>query len=116
MPPTVRLDKAIALSRVGGDAELLGELAQLFLDDYPRLLTNLKNAAADQDAAALERAAHTLKGSVSNFGAQEVFDAAYRLELLGRNQELSALTESIAALENALALLRPELQALSAAI
>src|SRR5205823_1268848 len=37
-----QLDRAGALERVGGDAELLGELADLFRQDCPRLLEALR--------------------------------------------------------------------------
>ena len=30
-----QLDESLALSRVGGDVELLKEVIELFLDDYP---------------------------------------------------------------------------------
>ena len=63
------LDRALALSRVGGDEDLLREIAGLFLDDYPNLVEKIKQALAANDARGLERASHSLKGSVANFGA-----------------------------------------------
>src|SRR5262249_1948141 len=66
-PSAGSLDRALALSRVGGDAELLKEIAMLFLEEYPRVLDELRNAIARGDARSVERTAHGLKGSVSNF-------------------------------------------------
>ncbi len=63
------LDEAVALSRVGGDVELLREVVGLFLDDYPQSLDLIRDAVARGDQAGLERHAHSLKGSVSTFGA-----------------------------------------------
>ena len=53
-------DKAVALSRVGGDIELLKEIAVLFLEDYPRSLTDLRDAvhARFQAGAAVKLEAH----------------------------------------------------------
>ena len=74
--PDIMFDKAVALSRVGGDAELLKEIAVLFLDDYPNSLSELRLAVACGDAKRVERSAHGIKGSVSNFGARPAVDAA----------------------------------------
>src|SRR5580700_12210479 len=83
------LDEALALSRVGGDFELLREVVGLFLDDYPRALEKIRNAVAANDASGVEHNAHSLKGSVSTFGAKDVFEAALALEKLGRSANLS---------------------------
>jgi two-component system, sensor histidine kinase and response regulator len=106
------VDRELALSRVGGDVELLKEIAGLFLEDYPKLLDELLAAAARGDAKTVERAAHGLKGSVSNFGARAAVDAAWMLESLGRAQKLADVEPGIRTLEQALEALRPELEAL----
>lgn len=106
------VDREVALSRVGGDVELLKEIAQLFLGDYPNTLADLHAAAASGDAKALERAAHGLKGSVSNFGARQAVEAARALEAMGRAQQLAEVEQVLRTLELALAALRPELESL----
>ena len=108
------LDKDAALSRVGGDEELLRELASLFLNDYPQTLEQLRTSVANQEAGAVERLAHGLKGSVSNFGANEVFVAARTLEESGRGGAMDQVEESFRKLETALGRLKPELEALVA--
>jgi two-component system sensor histidine kinase/response regulator len=106
------IDRELALSRVGGDTELLNEIAVLFLDDYPKLLEELRIASERGDARAIERTAHSLKGSVSNFGASAAVEAAFTLENMGRAQELGDIQASLRALEQALEALRPQLEAL----
>jgi len=105
-------DRAVALSRVGGDAELLKEIAILFLDDYPKSLSELRQAVEAGDARRVERTAHGLKGSVSNFGARPAVDAAMELETMGRAQKLVEVEQVLHTLELALAALRPELESL----
>lgn len=105
-------DKAVALSRVGGDVELLKEIAELFLDDYPKSLNELREAVEARDPKRVERSAHGLKGSVSNFGARPAVDAALKLETMGRAQKLVEVEQVLNSLELALAALRPELEAL----
>jgi len=105
-------DKELALSRVGGDVELLKEIAILFLDDYPKSLIELRAAVQSRDAKRVERSAHGLKGSVSNFGARPAVDAALQLETMGRAQKLVEVEQVLRTLELALAALRPELESL----
>ena len=107
-----QLDESVALSRVGGDVELLREVVGLFLDDYPQSLDLIRDAVARGDQSSLERHAHSLKGSVSTFGAQEAYDAATALEKQGRTGDLSCAPEGLRRLEHAMIALRPELVAL----
>jgi len=103
------LDHATALSRVGGDLELLKEIAALFLDEYPRELAEMRKALATGDAPTLERSAHGLKGSVANFGARAAVDAAFQLEQFGKAGKLDQAPPALAELERALACLHGEL-------
>jgi two-component system sensor histidine kinase/response regulator len=83
------LDKDEVMERVDGDTELLMEIMDLFISDYPRLMLNIKNAIAQKDSKVLEQNAHALKGSVGNFSANSVFDIALSLEVMGRNNDMS---------------------------
>jgi PAS domain S-box-containing protein len=91
-------DMASALERVEGDVELLHEMVGLFLEELPELLTNLREAVTAGDAKAIERAAHKLKGSVGNFAAQPAFEAAFRLEKIGRAGDLTEAESGFQAL------------------
>ncbi len=104
-----QLDESLALSRVGGDVELLKEVVELFLDDYPATFEKIKAAVATRNALALEHHAHSLKGSVSTFGASRAFEAAFTLEKQGRSGDLTGAPEGLLQLEQALEALRPEL-------
>ena len=108
----VQIDEALALGRVGGDFELLQEVVGLFLDDYPKTLREIQAALTTGDASGVERYAHSLKGSVSTFGAKDVFESALALEKLGRSGDLSCAPEAVAKLEQSLSSLHPELEAL----
>ncbi|MCX6638185.1 MAG: Hpt domain-containing protein [Acidobacteria bacterium] len=106
------LDHSLALERVGGDERLLREIAVLFLDECPRVMREIRAAVEAGDAVALELAAHSLKGSVGNFGADKVFQAALRLEAIGRSRDLSSAHEALSDLVSAMDSLRPALVAL----
>jgi PAS domain S-box-containing protein len=104
-----QLDESLALSRVGGDVELLKEVVELFLDDYPSTFEKIKAAVASSNASALEHHAHSLKGSVSTFGANRAFEAAFTLEKQGRSGDLTGAQDGLLQLEQALEALHPEL-------
>jgi HPt (histidine-containing phosphotransfer) domain-containing protein len=106
------LDRATALARVGGDLDLLKEIAGLFLDEYPRALDEMQKALALGDPKRLERSAHGLKGSVANFGARSAVDAAFQLEQLGHANKLDQAPKALASLERALASLHAELSSI----
>jgi two-component system sensor histidine kinase/response regulator len=82
------LDRELALARVDGDEGLLADLAKLFCEECPKLLFAVEDAVARRDTAALKRAAHSLKGSMSTFAAREATEAALRLEELASAGEL----------------------------
>jgi HPt (histidine-containing phosphotransfer) domain-containing protein len=103
---------AAALARVGGDEELLSEIAEIFLDQCPEALSEVRAAVESKDPVTLQEAAHSLKGSVGNFGAKDAFDAALRLEMMGRQQNLTDSTAALADLERALENLQPQLSKL----
>jgi HPt (histidine-containing phosphotransfer) domain-containing protein len=107
------LDRTTALIRVGGDYELLSEMAQLFLNEFPKSLDELRAAVRARDPCRVERSAHSLKGSIGNFGAEAAFEAALRLEIAGRRGEMHSVDRLLTDLEEALRDLKPELMNLS---
>ena len=106
------VQQAQVLARFGGDRQLLAEIIATFLDDYPRLLACIQAAIENGDGKALEVAAHTLKGSVANFGADAAVAAARTLEQLGRLRQLRDAPAAYTALVQALEQVHSELLAL----
>ena len=103
------IDWLAAIAHLEGDVELLKEIAGMFLDQCPELLERSRNAVAKADPVEIERAAHTIKGSVGNFAAKAAFEAAQRLERIGRDGLLDQAEEAQAALEAELDRLKPAL-------
>ncbi|MCH7979501.1 MAG: response regulator [Acidobacteria bacterium] len=99
-------------ARFEGDRELFREVAGLFLDDHPKLLSKIRSAVGRRDSEALVRAAHALKGAVGNFAAQSAFEAAQKLETIGRERDWAAAEQSCAELEKEIKRLEPTLVAL----
>jgi two-component system sensor histidine kinase/response regulator len=79
------VDWDAALETVGGDRALLREAVELFLaTDYPRQLEQLRDGIARQDADAVKKAAHGLKGTLDSFGSRGARDLAKEMETMGR--------------------------------
>ena len=111
--PYRAFDLAQAMDRVGGDQDLLREIAALFLEDGPRMMGEVEQACRNGDATALASAAHGLKGCVATFGAKPAYEAALALETAGRNQDLSRAAEDLLRLEVAIGALTPELSSIA---
>jgi CheY-like chemotaxis protein len=105
------LDRVAALARAEGDA-LLSQLARLFLAEWPRAQSEIRQAVGRRDSEALARAAHTLQGSVRSFAAGAVMEAARRLEDMAREGNLSEADEAVEALEEHIEHLKPVLAGL----
>ncbi len=89
-----RTAAATILERFLGDRELLSSVAQTFVARVPVLLDELDDAVTRGDADAVQRAAHSLKGSAGNFGHGPSFEAAAALERLGRSGDLGGVVKA----------------------
>jgi two-component system, sensor histidine kinase and response regulator len=106
------VDREKLLENLGGDHELLLELLSIFTAETGPLLAAVQEATRGNDVAALEHAAHALKGSVGVFGAQAAADASQTLELMGRNHDLANAEDAYTLLSSEMARLGTELAAL----
>jgi two-component system, sensor histidine kinase and response regulator len=100
------LDRDKLMERMGGDEGLLRELVAIFFEESPKSLARIKDAVINNQSRALEQEAHTLKGSVGNFEAGQAAAAAFKLEQMGRSEELAGAEEALADLEKELARVR----------
>ena len=102
-----------ALASVDGDMDLFREVVLLFLEECPKTMAGIHAAIVERDAYRLNRSAHALKGSVANFGARTAFEAALKLEIMGRNGNLALAGEAFAGLTEEMARLKEALEKLS---
>ena len=93
-------DLSAALERVGGDEELLKEIAGLFLEDAQKSMALIRAAIDESDEMALQRSDHSLKGSVANFGAEEAVEAAFQLEKMGVDGKLEGASDAFRVLDS----------------
>ncbi|MGH9337386.1 MAG: response regulator, partial [Vicinamibacteria bacterium] len=78
------LDREAAVRRANGDAVLLGELTQIFLEETPDTMRRIESALQSGDARNVERLAHRLKGALLTLSAPAASRSALDLEAAAR--------------------------------
>ncbi|HLY63712.1 MAG TPA: response regulator [Terriglobia bacterium] len=107
-----RLDKNAIADRMGGDLELVRGIIQLFLEDCPRMMADIRKAVVTKSPGGLHEAAHALKGVIANFTSENAFHSALQLEGMGRDGDLTHAKEWLAALECDMSALHADLEEL----
>lgn len=94
-----------------GEPDLLVEFVELFISDVPPQLTALREAVERGDAGAIERVAHTLKGSCGNMGAPRMATLCAELQDVGSSGDLARAPGLLWQLEAEFGRVRPALEA-----
>ncbi len=87
-------DKDELLEKFDGDKEFIAELVEIFINDVPDQFSEIQKAVDNLNSKDLEKAAHKLKGAVSNFGVKAAFETALQLEMMGRENSLDGAEEA----------------------
>lgn len=69
-------------AQIPGEPDFVGELVEALMIEAPELLDRMARAMPVADAAALRRAAHSLKSAAANLGALRLRDVCEALELM----------------------------------
>jgi two-component system, sensor histidine kinase and response regulator len=110
-PPAVDLSLLDGFRDLEEDGEsLLTKLINVFLENSPRLLSEARTALEHQSNPLLARAAHTLKGSCSNFGAERLREACALLEEAANCSQLTQAGELLAKVEKEFSYVRVALE------
>jgi signal transduction histidine kinase/CheY-like chemotaxis protein/HPt (histidine-containing phosphotransfer) domain-containing protein len=95
----------------GGNEKLIRSLVKSFLADAPKMLSGIRRAVAQKNAAKLTAAAHAFKGAAANFGASNTVAAARSLEAMGKAGNLDDAEKELRTLDDEFARLKTELLA-----
>ncbi|MEZ5955572.1 MAG: Hpt domain-containing protein, partial [Hyphomonas sp.] len=93
-------DWKMAVVRMGGREELLVQMVDLFFTEMQKLLPALHQAIAAEEMPAVQRLAHSIKGSAALFAAPAAVAAALRIEVMGRTSNLAGVDEALPILEH----------------
>lgn len=111
MNPAVDPEALAALRELNpDDPAFLRELIDVFLEDVPQRIAEIEKALASSDAVLLTRAAHTIKGSGSNFGAAALGQVALQMEHQGKAAAFAEAAAALPALRSEFALVAEALK------
>jgi HPt (histidine-containing phosphotransfer) domain-containing protein len=96
MVPSIEFDVPGALKRVGGDRELLVRIIDFVAEDSPEFVRRMESALQSGEYSEVERAAHSLKGLVSNLHCRAVQDKAFEVEGLAHVRDKKSIAAAIA--------------------
>ncbi len=94
------------LTDLFGDEQSVRELFCEFFHELEPRLSMLKSGLAESRADLVDTAAHAIKGSAANLGAEAVRECARTVEELARASRLSEIEPLLGRLENELERLR----------
>jgi len=89
------IDKKAVLRSFDDDPAFFQEAVEMFVAEYPAMISEIRNAVDNGAAAVVRRTAHALKGMVGNFRCDDVVQAAYALEKMGRDENLDQAEKAI---------------------
>ncbi len=87
------LNLSEAMTNLDGDAELLQEIMDIFLETAGGQLQDIQNGIQDGDVKAVAVQAHGMKGGASNFCAKNFVRSALRLEIKAKDGNLDGAQE-----------------------
>ncbi len=85
-----------------GDMEFLKELIEIFKADCPERLAGISRAIKEKDFNALDETAHSLKGSSGNLGLTRVYELSWKLEKMGKAENIKGANKTFKQLEEEL--------------
>lgn len=96
------VDRPSILERLGGDEELYGVMAEMFVADLETNCASLAQVLAAGDFPALQREVHTVKGLLATFSDSAGAEQAQLLEDQVRQGMTEGLAAAIASLDRRL--------------
>ncbi|PCJ35373.1 MAG: diguanylate phosphodiesterase [Cellvibrionales bacterium] len=93
-----------------GIGDIVIKMLEAFLEDSPIYIDSLKQALQRGNSKNVRELAHTLKGSASNFGADNFLETAKIIEHLAKNKQLHQCDIYIEALVNDFQILKHDIE------
>jgi HPt (histidine-containing phosphotransfer) domain-containing protein len=90
------LDLSTAMTNMDGDAELLQEIMEIFLETAEDQLQAIENCILIGDQGQVAIQAHGMKGGASNFCASRFVASALKLEKLAKSGTLDGAQDLLA--------------------
>ena len=81
------------VERFGGQPDLVRELIRLYLDTTPGYIKNIDPGISGGDREQVAQAAHSLKGSSAEIGAEQLAQFCHQLHMAVMNGESDSLAQ-----------------------
>lgn len=82
----------------GGDEDIFLEIKADFIRTHKEMVERIRVAVENKDIEELHISAHTLKGVLSTFCADEVKELAFELECMGREKTIEGAQQKVVVL------------------
>jgi two-component system sensor histidine kinase/response regulator len=109
-----RIDRQNLMEAFDQDWSFFGEILDQLSADYPRMLTDLRDSLKSGDRETFHRTAHSLKGMLRMFQAEEAANTAQMLEEKGRQGDWNGLESKLQLLARQLEVIEKSLRAMAA--
>ena len=106
------LDTKNIMARVQNNPQLLEKVVNMFIKSVEEKIPLLNEAVKNSDNDAIEKLAHSIKGSSAYYSTQLVYNVAAELEKIGKNGNLSNAESVYELLKKELSILVPMLKEL----
>jgi len=109
-PPTSIFDRAAFKKRMLDNEEIIKQIIAGILQSMPKMIDELRQYITDGDIDNTRRLAHTIKGAAANLGCELLRQAALKMELASKSDDMKKVSELMPGLENEWIKLEPVLQ------
>ncbi len=96
IPP---VDYPSVLERIGGDKSFLGELLNLYFEDFSEKYERLQKAIEQKKFDLIRELGHSLKGSSANLSLTFLQETSSHMEVAGRERNVEKAKKALALLE-----------------
>ncbi|HZX31190.1 MAG TPA: Hpt domain-containing protein [Rhodocyclaceae bacterium] len=110
MADKFELDKTLILERLGGDLDLFGVMADMYLQDWGNYSRQIGEALAAANGPVLARHAHTIKSLLATFADQTGAALAARTEMRAKEGRIEELSGPVAEIQERLRLVAVALE------
>jgi two-component system sensor histidine kinase/response regulator len=102
----VIIDEEELMYRMDNDLDLLSDLYDIFVEDYPTMLKEIEVALVHREPEVLFRAAHSIKGTLSSLSALPATESARKLEKYAKENDLDGAEEEFVQLKKEICLVQ----------
>ena len=106
------IDIPSALTRIGGDADFLNELLELYLSEFSKYFKKLQDAIRNKKFLSIEEVGHTLKGSSANLSMPKLQEASFQIEMVGKEKNIQKAKEALQLLDKEIRKLKDHIKTL----